>query len=114
MSAVYFIRAVGGGGPVKIGHSYAARQRLHHYTQWSPVPLEIVAEIEGDQRLEYRFHTMFEHLHSHHEWFRPAPELDAVIEQVRAGTFDIATLPTKKDGIRKRLKGINISAGPSA
>jgi hypothetical protein len=93
MKRVYFIKPVGMDGPVKIGCSRWPESRRKSLCPWSPFPLEIVAEIEGDFDLERRFHAMFLADHSHHEWFRASPELLATIAAICAGTFDVATLP---------------------
>lgn len=90
---VYFIRPVGQEGPVKIGCSKAPVERLKAYLPWSPVPLEIVAVIEGDYALEGRFHREFQALHTHHEWFRPSAELSATIREIQSGRFDPSSLP---------------------
>jgi hypothetical protein len=93
---VYFLRAVGLDGPVKIGCSVDPDARRDVYSKISPFPLEVVAKIPGSPSYEWRFHTRFVHLHSHHEWFHAAPELTAAIEQINAGTFDLETLPRAK------------------
>lgn len=93
---VYFLRPIGQRGPVKIGCSDYPMRRLQAFAQWSPAPLEIAALIPGDERLERRFHAKFAHLHSHLEWFREDPLLDATIDAIRAGTFDLAELPAPK------------------
>lgn len=90
---VYFMRPVGADGPVKIGCSTDPEGRLKTYCGWSPIPLEVVATIPGKWAVEWAFHAKFAHLRSHHEWFTADAELTAVIEAVRAGTFDLATLP---------------------
>jgi hypothetical protein len=90
---VYFMRPKGMAGPVKIGHSFMPTERLLTYNAISPFPLEIVALYEGQRWVENQFHLLFEDLHSHHEWFRASPEIDAVIAQINAGTFDHAVLP---------------------
>lgn len=90
---VYFIRPVGAEGPVKIGFSANPRLRLSHLLHWSPVPLEIVATMPGSRELERRIHAKFRHLHSHKEWFLPAPELSEAIKQVIEGSFDTESLP---------------------
>lgn len=99
---VYFIRPIGMDGPVKIGTSETPYYRREVLETWSPYPLEIVAEIEGDIRLEQRFHAKHEASHSHREWFKATPELLADIAAISAGTFDIETLPE-----RKRLRYVN-------
>lgn len=93
---VYFIRPVGMLGPIKIGCSRLTSDRLAALTVWSPFPLEIAAEIEGDFVLERRFHAKFRELHSHSEWFRHADQIDADIRAINSGTFDVETLPEPK------------------
>lgn len=93
-SVVYFIRPIGMQGPVKIGVTSAPRCRLSGLNTWSPFPLEVAAEIAGDRMVERQFHGLFRHLHSHGEWFRWSPELQACIEQIGSGTFDVSALPS--------------------
>lgn len=93
---VYFLRPVGMAGPIKIGCSSAPWTRMNHYNMYSPVPLELVAAVRGPQSVEFRFHLMFDADRMHHEWFRHSPELQAVMDAVGAGTFDLSTLPTGK------------------
>lgn len=90
---VYFIKPVGMDGPIKIGCSISPESRKSALDTWSPFALEILAEIDGSQWLERRFHAAFIHLHQRREWFDPAPELLATIEQIKAGTFDTDSLP---------------------
>lgn len=109
MRRVYFIKPIGMDGPVKIGCSHSPDGRLSTLNTWSPFALEIVAEIDGDERLERRFHGLFKEQHQRREWFAWTPELQRVIDEVRAGTFDTTTLPppcgvtTKGGGNRKKL-----------
>ncbi|MED5538666.1 MAG: GIY-YIG nuclease family protein [Pseudomonadota bacterium] len=93
---VYFIRPVGMDGPIKIGCSNLPDKRLKAMSYWSPVPLEILATINGDEKLEQRFHAAFESDRSHGEWFAASAELLAAIEQIKAGVFDVAALPKGK------------------
>ena len=90
---VYFIRPIGMAGPIKIGCSCSPDNRRKSLELWSPFPLEIIAEIDGGPKLERRFHAMFRADHKSHEWFHWSARLDGVIAEVRAGTFDIETLP---------------------
>lgn len=60
---------------------------------WSPFALEIIAEIVGGHNIERRFHALFAASHTRREWFDATPELLAIIEQIRAGEFDIESLP---------------------
>ena len=91
---VYFIRERGvSGGPVKIGTATFPEKRLADFSRSGPVPLEIVATIPGALDLEMRFHSEFREQHSHGEWFRSSPALEATILSVQAGTFNPAILP---------------------
>jgi len=97
---IYFIRPVGARGPTKIGWSRAPEQRLNEYLTFSPYPLEIVARLRGSNAGELKIHHLLRDHHSHREWFHIHDDVDAVVDAVLAGTFDVAALP---DG--KRLPG---------
>ena len=100
--SVYFIRPIGMAGPVKIGTSRSPDKRLTTLATWSPFPLEIVCSIEGGYRLEQQFHTKFFDLHINREWFRWTPELELTMQSIIAGTFDYASLPEGREGVRKK------------
>jgi hypothetical protein len=93
VKVVYFIRAIGMQGPIKIGCSFSPNGRKRTLEAWSPLPLEIIAEIEGGHDIERRFHQRFLSQHKAYEWFHWSPDLQGVIDSIRAGTFDITTLP---------------------
>lgn len=80
-------------GPVKIGCSAAPDRRRYTLETWSPFALEIVATIDGDAKLERRFHCKFADSWERREWFTWTPALQAAIDAINAGTFDVATLP---------------------
>lgn len=82
---VYFIRAIDGTGPVKIGYSAHPERRWVEMMRWSPVELEIILEIPGTSRLECNIHSCFADDHSHFEWFHPSDRLLAAIEKMQAG-----------------------------
>lgn len=90
---VYFIKPIDMDGPIKIGCSFSPDRRRRSLETWSPFPLEIIAEIDGDTNLERRFHARFKLSHQNREWFAVTPELLAVVAAVNAGTFDTTTLP---------------------
>src|SRR3546814_4337127 len=93
MKRVYFIRPIGQAGPVKIGCSVGPNKRRHELETWSPVPLEIVAEIDGGFDIERRFHAKFQDTHERREWFTWSQGLDDTITAINAGAFDVSTLP---------------------
>lgn len=101
-SRVYFIRPIGMQGPVKIGYSCSPDRRRTSLESWSPFALEIIAEIDAVSSVtERQFHTLFAtHLKSR-EWFHWSPEIQAVVDQINAGTFNLATLPEAKPMPRK-------------
>lgn len=82
---VYFIRDVDMRGPIKIGFSAIPEQRLRVLMQWSPVPLELVAEVPGTRALESNLHDVFADAHLHHEWFHPVRSLVEGIDRLRSG-----------------------------
>lgn len=90
---VYFIKPVGMTGPIKIGCSQSPDNRRRSLANWSPFALEIIAEIDGDTEIERRFHAKHIAAHQRREWFEATASLLADIAAVRAGTFDVATLP---------------------
>jgi hypothetical protein len=94
MSRVYFIRPIGMEGPIKVGCSASPDGRRKTLETWSPFALEIIAEIEGDVDLERRFHALFQETHLRREWFGWSKRIAAVIDAVRAGSFDVDTLPS--------------------
>lgn len=93
MKRVYFIKPIGFDGPIKIGNSCDPSARREQLSLWSPFPLEIVAELDGDLMMERRFHAKFRDDHRGHEWFTATDELLATVAAIAAGTFDVATLP---------------------
>jgi len=108
---VYFMRQVGGVGPIKIGVSASPKSRLDMLATWSPTPLELVAVIPGDAALERNIHECFADYHSHREWFNAGPRLVAALAALvsgepieRAVDLDarIGKLPNKKDNGRHR------------
>lgn len=99
---VYFIRPVGMDGPVKIGCSDSPDGRRRSLEQWSPFPLEIVANIEGGFELERRLHWHLHETRMHGEWFRASEELTAIIDAIQNCVFDADTIAcSKPNGYRR-------------
>jgi hypothetical protein len=82
---VYFLRAIGTDGPVKIGCSDDPVERLKVFGSLSPYPLEILVMIDGSRELEWNIHDCFYDQHSHHEWFLPSPRLSWFIKKLQNG-----------------------------
>jgi hypothetical protein len=81
-SYVYFIG--GDVGCIKIGTSTIPEQRLKTLHHSSPVPLRILALVEGDRWVEKDYHDRFAEHRRHGEWFDRAPELMREIETLAA------------------------------
>jgi hypothetical protein len=105
-------------GPIKIGCSQQPQGRASNLETWSPFALEVVAEIDAGHgfQLEHRFHAAFEHLHQRREWFHPGPDLLTVIAAIRAGTFDVGSLPDPKriDNPRRKAVRAPLKYNPAA
>ena len=82
---IYFLRPTQMEGPIKIGCSRWPEQRLWSLAKWSPVPLELLANADGDHTLERALHRLFAADRSHKEWFRTSRALVAGIDAVRDG-----------------------------
>lgn len=92
-SFLYFVRAANADGLIKIGISQSPLARMSGLVGWSPVPLELVVQIEAPREAEGRVHGLLGEHHSHGEWFRPAPAVIALMQSVIDGTFDPDALP---------------------
>jgi hypothetical protein len=82
---VYFIRQVGGVGPIKIGCSRNVGERLENLMIWSPMPLEVLAAAPGGYKLERNIQECFADLFSHKEWFHPGERLLKAIADLASG-----------------------------
>lgn len=79
-SAVYFIG--GDEGAIKIGVSIAPLERLATMQMGCPIPLRILALVDGGTALEREYHQRFAEAHSHGEWFHRSPEILAEIARL--------------------------------
>lgn len=80
---VYFVRA-GVNGRIKIGTTSSIARRIEGLNSHNPEPVELLATVRGDRRLEQALHEKFAAYRLHHEWFEPAPELLTYIENLVA------------------------------
>jgi len=98
MKYIYFIQAVDGTGPIKIGSSDKPLCRLSQCSSWSPVPLKIIATVKGGLYHERALHERFAEHRLHGEWFAPAQELHLLIAQIICGaTLDeLGVVPSDK------------------
>lgn len=83
--SIYFLKPVGMSGPIKIGCSRFAKDRILEISRQSPIALEIVCTIPGDGKTEHALHRLFASCHSHLEWFHASPELLEFIDRLNGG-----------------------------
>lgn len=109
---VYFMKAVGQAGPIKIGHSTFPPARLAVYQTWNPVDLEIVSQFSGPLSLEKAIHERFARWHIRGEWFEAVDELVSLMEGIRDGRKleDLVDLSIKTGKLAHRPK----AASPKA
>jgi len=81
---VYFVQSRL-GGPIKIGLTTQLNQRLKQLQNESPIPLQIVGALRGDEKVEAAIHERFRKLRLHGEWFEPSTELVEFIRQIGVG-----------------------------
>lgn len=66
---------VPGCGRIKIGYTTSLQDRLESLETGSPAPLDVLAFIRGDFKLEARLHARLSFYCEHREWFRDCPEV---------------------------------------
>lgn len=98
---VYFIRAH--TGHIKIGHSSKVLQRYADLQVSWPVPLELLAVVVGTHRLEKQLHEKFAEHRVQGEWFNPAPELLAVIDQAKCDPYTRPVPPRRVGRPKARI-----------
>lgn len=79
--SVYFVQGVA-GGPIKIGTSSDVADRVRTLQCASPVLLQVIGVVAGDQRLEQVLHRRLTSHRLHGEWFADVPEVRAAIAEV--------------------------------
>lgn len=78
-----FVYFVGGDqGAIKIGFAKSPDDRLREIQVGSPIPLSILALVEGGPKLEKGYHRRFAAHRLHGEWFAPHPDILAEIERL--------------------------------
>jgi hypothetical protein len=78
---VYFIRCPATES-VKIGWSTALYQRFRNLQLGSPVPLELLGFVPGNQAIEMHMHRRADALRMHGEWFKYTPKMALSIKKL--------------------------------
>jgi hypothetical protein len=76
---VYFITD---GRAIKIGRSGMPWERMKDIQTNHVTRLEMIGHFRADPDEELRLHNRFNHLRLKGEWFKPAPDLIAILEQL--------------------------------
>ena len=71
---IYFIQA-GDEGLIKIGYAVHVDQSIKIWQEGSPVPLKLLATIDGSLEVEVYLHTKFSRLRQHGKWFKGSKEI---------------------------------------
>lgn len=79
---VYFIGS--DAGPIKIGIAENVERRLRSLRMASPVPLTLLAKVQGDITQEWFYHQHFHKHRLHGEWFSPAKPILNEIAAINA------------------------------
>lgn len=91
---VYFVEAE--NGLIKIGYSANVALRFRALLTTSAAPLKLLGWIPGTTATERDLHDKLEASRSHGEWFRPTPEMAAVL-----GTIERPAEPSTKTAGRR-------------
>jgi hypothetical protein len=84
-NAVVYVLRGANDGLVKIGTTTDLSGRLRAIRSMSAVPIELLCVFPGDASVEKQAHMKFREHRRHGEWFQPAPDLMAWVEQMRWG-----------------------------
>ena len=74
---IYFIQHT---NFIKIGYTKEIHKRLGQLQVSCPVKLKVLGLIKGDLEDEAYYHSFFNHLHSHGEWFHTSKDILNFIE----------------------------------
>jgi hypothetical protein len=85
---VYFVKAPGENGLVKIGWAVDPWKRLSTLQCGSPVELQLVACVPGGPADERAMHRRFASLRAHGEWFRLRGDLRTTIREFAVVAVD--------------------------
>lgn len=78
--SIYFIEC---GDFIKIGHASLVDRRFASLQGAIPYEIKLLAVTCGSRDFEAKLHRRFAHLRHRNEWFRKAPELMRLIEDLQ-------------------------------
>lgn len=79
---IYFVQAE--TGQIKVGLALDVERRLAQIRTMSPVPIRLLAIVEGGRAQEHQYHKRFADHRLHGEWFNPHPDILAEIKRLGA------------------------------
>jgi hypothetical protein len=83
---IYFVQR-GTDGPVKIGKAVDPHARVRALQTANPEPLTLLAVAPGNRRREAQIHRRLASFRINGEWYKPVPELFAVIDELATPEF---------------------------
>lgn len=99
---IYAIRAVG-TDYIKFGTALDVQERLRGLQTGCPLPLELIAACEGDQKTEAWIHWRLVQAKAHHmgEWFKDCAEAKKIIFEMLADDVKPEGVPSDKLTIQR-------------
>jgi hypothetical protein len=77
---IYFLKAE--NGFIKIGISGNVEERMNELISNSPVKVELLKTVEGNQKMEKELHEKFKKYRNHGEWFKSSETLMKYIDSL--------------------------------
>lgn len=81
---IYFVQCTG-SKRIKIGHTTVPLSRMALLTTNNAYPVELLAAVEGDKRVERAYHDDLVAHRVHSEWFEQSPAVLARVSEALAG-----------------------------
>jgi hypothetical protein len=102
MSGVVYFVECSLSSRIRIGTTIDPTQRVQQLNTFNCAPVRLVGTLSGGTVIEKFVHDRFNHLRLHGDWFQPAPELWAFIEDINHGRFLPEAVPTR--GERRKVE----------
>lgn len=92
-SRLYFIEALAGDRPIKIGVAKDVTARMWNLRVGSPFDMAVLASVPGGTSLEVLVHKQLKASRIRGEWYRRTPEVEAAIAAANTGTLNGWLMP---------------------
>jgi hypothetical protein len=114
-ASVYFVRAGGPAGPIKVGFTRNLAKRMESLQNGCPEELAVIHTVAcgtvlAARDLERRLHVRFAALRIRSsEWFREDAAILAAIEELRAAPPDVVTEPSRPAGFGRKVVDVTVT-----